>query len=135
MSRLRPLAILIALAIPSSIGAQSTADMWGTARPLTLNLSSFKFDPAQIVLEHGVPYHLHLVNISSGGHDFAAKDFFARARIRPEDMAKIRNGSVEVGGGESVDVTLIAPAPGTYKLRCTHFMHGAFGMKGRIVVQ
>jgi uncharacterized cupredoxin-like copper-binding protein len=109
--------------------------MWGTARPLTLTLSSFKFDPSEIVLEHGVRYDLHLVNTSSGGHDFAAKDFFARAQIMPQDMAKVRSGSVEVGGGESVELRLIAPAPGSYKLRCTHFMHGAFGMKGRIIVR
>jgi uncharacterized cupredoxin-like copper-binding protein len=135
MSRLRPLAMMIALAIPSSIGAQSAADMWEHARPLTLKLSSFRFDPSEIVLDHGVPYELHLVNTSSGGHDFSAKDFFAKAQIRPEDMAKVRKGGVQVGGGESVELRLIAPAPGSYQLRCTHFMHGAFGMKGRIVVR
>jgi uncharacterized cupredoxin-like copper-binding protein len=135
MSRLWPFATLIALAIPSSIGAQSAGDMWGTARPLTLKLSSFKFNPSEIVLEHGVPYDLHLVNTSSGGHDFAAKDFFASAQIMPQDMAKVRSGRVEVGGGESVELRLIAPPQGSYKLRCTHFMHGAFGMKGRIIVR
>lgn len=135
MSYLQPFAILIALALPSSIGAQSTTDMWATARPLTLKLSSFKFEPSEIVLEHGVVYDLHLVNTSSGGHDFAAKNFFARAQIRPQDMAEVRNGRVEVGGGESIELRLIAPTPGTYKLSCTHFMHGAFGMKGRIIVR
>lgn len=134
MSHVRPLAILIALALPSMVGAQ-TADIWGSARPLTLKLSSFKFEPSEIVLEHGVPYELHLVNTSSGGHDFAAKSFFARAQIRPQDMAQVRDGRVEVAGGESVDLRLIAPAPGTYRLSCTHFMHGPLGMTGRIIVR
>ena len=134
MSHRRSLAVLAALILSASVAAQT--DAWSGARPLTLNLSSFKFDPSQIMLEHGAPYRLHLVNSSSRGHDFAAKQFFAAARIRPEDAAKVKDGRIEVGGGESVDVQLIAPsAPGTYKVRCTHFMHSAFGMTGRVVVQ
>lgn len=135
MCRLRPLAAWLVLILTSSAGAQPAADMWANARPLTLRLSSFKFEPADVMLEHGVPYDLHLVNGSSGGHDFAARDFLAAAQIMPADRAKVRGGRVEVGGGESVEVHLIAPSPGSYKLRCTHFMHSAFGMTGRIVVQ
>ncbi|WP_313801393.1 cupredoxin domain-containing protein [Sphingobium sp.] len=135
MSHLRPFAALVALIFMSSAGAQPGSDAWANARSLTLQLSSFKFEPSDIRLEHGVPYDLHFVNTSSHGHDFAGKEFFAQAQIRPEDRAKINKGRVEVGGGESVDVHLIAPSPGSYKVRCTHFMHSAFGMTGRIVVQ
>ena len=134
MSHRRSLAALAAFILSSSVAAQT--DDWSAARALTLNLSSFRFEPSQIVLEHGAPYRLHFVNSSSGGHDFAAKAFFAAARIRPEDAAKVRGGRIEVGGGESVDVHLVAPpTPGTYKVRCTHFMHSVFGMTGRVVVQ
>ncbi|MFC4594900.1 cupredoxin domain-containing protein [Sphingobium tyrosinilyticum] len=134
MSHRRSLAALTALVLSSSVTAQS--DMWSNARPLTLSLSSFKFEPSEILLEHDAPYRLHFVNGSSGGHDFAAKTFFAAARIKPEDAGKIRGGRVEVGGGESVDVQLIAPSsPGTYKVRCTHFMHSAFGMTGKVIVR
>ncbi|WP_176596389.1 MULTISPECIES: cupredoxin domain-containing protein [Sphingobium] len=134
MSHRRSLAVLAALILSSSAAAQG--DPWSAARPLTISLSSFKFEPSGIMLEHDVPYRLHLVNSSSGGHDFAAAAFFAAARIRPEDAAKVRNGRIGLAGGESVDIQLIAPSsPGTYKLRCTHFMHGAFGMTGRIVVR
>jgi uncharacterized cupredoxin-like copper-binding protein len=135
MSRWRSFTVLAALILTSSAGAQSAADSWSGARLLTIQLSSFKFEPSNIMLEHGQPYTLHIVNSSSGGHDFAGKDFFAQARIKPEDTAKISGGRVELGGGESVDVHLIAPQPGTYKVRCTHFMHSTFGMTGRIVVQ
>lgn len=133
MSQVRPLAALIALIFMSPAGAQQNP--WANARPLTLQLSNFRFDPSDIMLEHGVAYDLHFVNGSSRGHDFAGKEFFAQAQVMPEDKAKIRKGRVEVGGGESVDVRLIAPSPGSYKIRCTHFMHSAFGMTGRIVVR
>lgn len=133
MSHRRSLAALAALILSSSVAAQP--DMWSGARLLTLNLSSFRFEPSEILLEHGMPYRLHLVNNASGGHDFAAREFFAAARIRPEDAAKVKGGRIELSGGESVDVQLIAPAPGTYKVRCTHFMHSAFGMTGKVVVQ
>lgn len=133
MFQLRPLAALALLMLSVPAGAQSGE--WSSARPLTLGLSNFRFDPAEIRLQHGVPYRLHLVNGASGGHDFAAKAFFAAVRIRPEDGAKVKNGRVEVDGGESVDIMLIAPSPGTYKVHCTHFMHSAFGMTGTIIVQ
>ncbi|KEQ51520.1 plastocyanin/azurin family copper-binding protein [Sphingobium chlorophenolicum] len=135
MPHLQSLAALIALTALPLTGAGQETDAWTDARPLTLQLSSFKFEPSDILLDHGVAYDLHFVNASSGGHDFTAKAFFAEARIRPNDQAKIRDGRVEVGGGESVDVHLIASTPGSYKVRCTHFMHGALGMTGQIVVR
>ena len=134
MSHRRSLAALAALILSSSAAAQP--DDWSSARPLTLSLSSFKFEPSQIMLEHGALYRLRFVNSSSGGHDFAAKQFFAAARVRPEDAAKVKGGRIEVAGGASVEVQLIAPAtPGTYKARCTHFLHSALGMTGKVVVQ
>ncbi|WP_052757506.1 cupredoxin domain-containing protein [Sphingobium chungbukense] len=139
MSRSRPFLrfafpLLAMFTLASSVGAQSTDD-WRSARLLTIHLSSFKFDPSDILLDHGVPYTLHIVNGSSGGHDFASKEFFAQARIKPEDADKVSGGRVDLGGGESVDIHLIAPSPGSYKIRCTHFMHSMFGMTGRIVVR
>jgi plastocyanin len=133
MSHRRSLAVLAALILSSSAAAQP--DPWSGARPLTLTLSSFKFEPSEILLEHGVPYRLRFENNASGGHDFAAREFFAAARIRPEDAAKVKGGRIELRGGENVDVQLIALSPGTYKVRCTHFMHSTFGMTGKVVVQ
>lgn len=101
----------------------------------TVELSSFEFAPSMVQLDHGRPYVLHLVNISDGGHNFVAKEFFAAARVDPADQGKIRNGRVEVGGGQQVDIRLTAPGPGRYKLHCSHFMHAPFGMTGQIVVR
>lgn len=136
MFRLRTFVPLFtSFALASAGAAQPVAESWANARPLTVTLSSFKFEPADISLDHGVPYDLRLTNRSSGGHDFANPAFFTQAQLRPDDAAKIRNGRVAVDGGESVEIHLIAPAPGTYKVRCTHFMHSAFGMTGRIIVR
>ena len=94
---------------------------------VTIALSNYRFDPAAIRLRHGQPYVLHLVNRSGGGHSFVAPDFLAAAGAP--------RGAIEVPGGATVDVPVVAPAPGRYKLKCGHFMHGAFGMKGAIIVE
>lgn len=122
-----PRALCLALfALASSAAAQPA--------PTTVDvtLSSFKFAPETIRLHHGQRYVMRLTNGGSGGHDFAAEKFFAAAQVAPG--APIRKGSVEVGGGETVTITFTAPAAGSYPVRCTHFMHSAFGMKGEILV-
>lgn len=96
-----------------------------------VQLSSFDFTPATIRLAAGRPVVLHLVNSGDGGHNFAAPEFFAAAR---DVSGPVERGRVEVGGRQSVDVAL-TPARGTYRLRCTHALHTAFGMTGEIVVE
>ena len=77
---------------------------------------------------------LHLVNKAGGGHDFVAERFFTAAQLAPSDRATVTNGEVELGAGESADVRLVAPQPGTYDVHCWHFMQSTFGMTGKIVV-
>ena len=116
--------------------ASGAATAQGTPpQVLTVEMSNFKFTPATLTLMHGRPYVLHFVNSASGGHDFVAKEFFAASTIAPEDRAKVKNGELELSGGDSADVHLVANAPGTYKSRCSHFMHSSFGMKGEVIVQ
>ncbi|WP_395335823.1 cupredoxin domain-containing protein [Novosphingobium sp. BL-8H] len=127
-------ALALVAAQASSQAPQGTTD-WSRAEPVTVELSNFKFSPSAIQLKQGRAYDLRLANMASGGHDFSAGEFFAAARIMDADRAKITEGRVAVAAGKSVDIHLVAPAPGTYKLRCTHFMHSSFGMTGEIVVQ
>jgi plastocyanin len=75
-----------------------------------------------------------LENVASGGHDFAAPDFFAASLIRPNDAALVAGGNVEVPGSASRTVHLV-PAAGEYRLVCTHAGHALLGMTGRIVVE
>jgi uncharacterized cupredoxin-like copper-binding protein len=118
---------LIALAA-SSAHAQVTATV-----PVTL--SNFRFTPNQIVLQHGQPYVLRLTNAASGGHSFAAGPFFAGSSVSAADRPLIKNGVVEVPAGQVREIHLLAPGPGRYDLKCSHFLHASFGMKGNIIVQ
>ena len=127
----RTVLLSLLLAAPAAVAAQGSSG----AAQVEIDLSNFKFTPSAVALQAGKPYVLHLVNKASGGHDFRAKTFFAAARVAPDDAAKIRNGEVELDGGESADIHLIAPAAGSYPLDCSHFLHATFGMKGSIDVR
>ena len=98
-----------------------------------VELANFDFTPREIRLRAGQPYELVLANVGTGGHDFAAPEFFAAARVRPDDAAMIAQGKVEVPAGATRHVHLI-PAAGRYKLVCTHTGHALLGMTGRIIV-
>ena len=97
-------------------------------------LADFSYSPKTIRLNEGQKVTLRLINQGSGGHNFSAPEFFGKAQIDPASAPLIRKGKVEVKKGATVDLTL-TPAAGQYKLKCTHFLHSGFGMKGRIVVE
>lgn len=119
-------AIALLTAVPSVAPAATPV--------VTVELSNFKFAPGAVQLQAGVPVVLHLSNLAKGGHNFAAPEFFAAARLDPASAALVRGGKVEVPAHGSVDLTLV-PAAGNYPLKCTHTLHASFGMKGTITVQ
>ena len=125
-------AIILALPL-ACLGSVPTAAQAPTA--VNVQLSNFKFAPSTIVLDHGKPYVLRLINQSGGGHDFTATNFFAAANIAASDRRLVQEGSVEVPGGQTKEIRFTAPAAGRYKLKCTHSMHKMFGMSGTIVVR
>ena len=102
---------------------------------VNVQLSNFKFAPRDIVLDHGRSYVLRLKNEADGGHNFAAADFFAAANVAAEDRRLVSEGEIEVPPGQVRDIRLVAPAAGSYKLKCTHSMHKFFGMSGTIIVR
>jgi plastocyanin len=128
-----PLFAIIAAAMLGIPAAAQTID-WPSAARIDVQLSSFAFAPETLRLQAGQPVVLHLVNADSGGHNFAAREFFAAASVRAGDRGSIRNGAVEVDGGSARDIGLI-PRAGRYRLRCTHTLHTAFGMSGDIIVE
>lgn len=115
--------------MPLLLALLSTSPVMAAER-VEIVLANFSFTPSQIHLHKGQPYLLHFVNQGSGGHNFAAKSFFDAAKI---DGAAPAKGVIELKKGESQDVSLV-PAAGRYKVKCTHFLHSGFGMKGEIVV-
>ena len=125
----RLLCAALVCAVPLGASAQEP-------RRIEVKLSNFAFDPSTITLQHGQHYVLALRNDAKGGHDFEAREFFAAAAVDPADKGKLEDGKVELEGGAGAQIGLTAPArPGSYKLRCTHFLHSTFGMTGTIVVR
>ena len=125
------LAVLLASYAPMTTLAAQGAQ----PQVVSVELSSFRFAPAEIALRHGQAYRLHLVNASSGGHDFAAPEFFAASSVAAGDRGLVVDGKVKLAGKQTVDVVLTPEKAGTYALRCTHFLHSGLGMSGRITVQ
>jgi plastocyanin len=121
-----------AIAATNVAAAGAGAD-WAAAKQVDVVLADFDFAPKAIQLQQGQPYRLHFVNQGSGGHNFSAPEFFAGAQIDPADAGALTKGGIELKKGESRDVRVI-PSAGSYKVKCTHFMHSAFGMKGSITV-
>lgn len=122
-------ACALALAAPGAAAQQQPA-----AETVTVALTSFDFAPETIRLPPGRPVLLRLENRSSGGHNFSAPAFFAAARVDPASAGLVRRGAVEVPSRQVREIRLV-PAAGRYRLRCTHTLHTAFGMKGIIVVE
>ena len=128
--RIAPLFVL-----PLVMLAGSTAVGQPGSNGHQVQLSNFKFSPNTIVLDHGRPYVLRLVNVSGGGHDFTAPSFFAVANVTPADRRWVVEGEVEVPPGQPREIRLTAPVAGRYKLKCTHTFHKMLGMSGAIIVR
>ena len=136
MPKLMPKVIVAAataalLAVP----AATQAPDWSKAKRIDIAMANFNYTPSRIILRHGDAYILHFTNAAKGGHDFTAKSFFSAAKVAPRDADKTITGKVALGGGQSTDVRLIAPAAAIYEVHCSHFLHQGFGMKGEISVQ
>jgi len=122
------LALLFALSATAS--AQPAATPAGV--PIVrVELSTFDFTPATIRLRAGQPVILRLFNRGDRDHNFQAPLFFLQAT---NVSGPVRNGKVEVAGGQTIDVRL-TPRRGTFRLKCGHTMHATMGMEGDIVVQ
>lgn len=128
------LAVLVAIIPPPLWAADSEPD-WSQATESDVSLANYSFMPSAIHLRRGQPYRLHLVNTSHSGHNFSSRTFFAAAIVDPADAAKVSNGKVEVGGGQTVDVRVEVQRPGVYPVRCSHPLHSAFGMHGNVTVE
>jgi uncharacterized cupredoxin-like copper-binding protein len=129
MSRL---ALCVAAVASAIVAAPAAAQPeWSRASRVEVTLANFSYTPSTIHLRAGQPVVLHLVNTASGGHDFAAREFFAAATLR--NPGAVERGRVELAGHESRDIALV-PRAGRYPLKCTHAFHKMFGMSGEIVV-
>jgi uncharacterized cupredoxin-like copper-binding protein len=118
--------------LPAGRAEQTNATAAG-AGTITVRLSNFAYDPDHLRLKANVPVRLRLVSDSSGRHDFSAPAFFAASTYPPGSSAP-PDGDISVGSEETVEIAVVPRKPGTYPLRCTHFLHSLFGMHGTIEV-
>lgn len=118
----------LAAAALAAFASPALASPWPVQR---IALANFRYAPGPIVLAAGQPVTLLFVNTAHGGHDFTARDFFARSRII---AGSAPGGRVALSGGQTRSVTLL-PVPGTYRVHCSHFLHSSFGMTAAIIVR
>lgn len=105
-----------------------------TGKRVDITLANFSFTPSTVALKAGQQVTLHFENKGSGGHDFTAPEFFKAAAMDTATRVKLgKKGKIELEGGTSAEVTL-TPKPGTYKVKCGHFLHAGLGMTGTITV-
>jgi uncharacterized cupredoxin-like copper-binding protein len=126
------LLLLAACAAGIERDAGPTAD-WARAEPVAVRLLDYRFEPAEIVLEHGKLYRLRLENPGKEQHEFTAPAFFAAARVRDAARVLSHGGDVVVAPRTTREVELVAPPAGSYELICAD--HDWAGMTGRIVVR
>ena len=80
----------------------SSAQAQPAAPVRVINLVSYSFAPAPIMLRAGQPVTLQFVNRAGKGHDFTATRFFRSARIL---SGRVEDGEVELRPGQIVNVT------------------------------
>jgi plastocyanin len=112
-------------------GASGVAAQAPEPETVKIVLSSYRYDPSPILLHAGHSVRLAFENKAGKGHDFAAPEFFAAARIV---SGQVRHGVVDVAPGES-KVVEVVPAAGTYPVHCSKFLHASMGMKTEVVVR
>jgi uncharacterized cupredoxin-like copper-binding protein len=93
----------------------------------------YKFQPDHLILQHGVPYRLHLENHGKETHEFTAPTFFAAYKIDNPDILNRERSEIVMQPGDVKDLLVTPGPPGTYDLRCAD--HDWDGMTGGITVQ
>jgi uncharacterized cupredoxin-like copper-binding protein len=107
----------------------------GAAEPTTVNvvMIDYKFQPDHLILQHGVPYRLHLENHGKETHEFTAPTFFAASKIDNPEILNRERSEIVMQPGDVKDLLVTPGPPGTYDLRCAD--HDWDGMTGGITVQ
>ncbi|HEY1936259.1 MAG TPA: cupredoxin domain-containing protein [Acetobacteraceae bacterium] len=127
------LAGVLACGLIAPAMAQKPQVDWATARHLTVTMVDYRFEPDHLVLDHGVPYVLHMVNRGGDVHEFTAPDFFAASLVRDPHLISRGGDQVVLQPGATADVALVPLHAGRFDLRCAD--HDWDGMVGEIDVK
>ena len=113
---------------------------WTQARPVTVQLSEFEFQPNRLTFERGTPYRLTLENRGNVAHTFTSEGFFKAIAVRrvttpqgPVETPALVN--LEIPAGQTDVVEFVPVQAGTYELACHEPLHSSFGMTGAITVR
>jgi uncharacterized cupredoxin-like copper-binding protein len=130
----RRLAVRVVLALLASVFFCLRVSFAG-AEPVTVNvvMIDYKFQPDHLILQHGVPYRLHLENRGKETHEFTAPVFFAASKIDNPDVLNRERSEIVMQPGDVKDLLVTPGPPGNYDLRCAD--HDWDGMTGGITVQ
>jgi uncharacterized cupredoxin-like copper-binding protein len=120
--------VAVALGLTAALAA-----MPARADDVVVRMVDDRFEPAELVLEHGKPYRLRLENRGRELHEFKAAAFFAAAKLGSRAALTPDGSEVVLQPGQSAEIDLVAPAPGSYDLTCPD--HDWDGMVGKIVVR
>ncbi len=123
------------LAYATRAEAEPAAADWSKAQTVQVGMTDYAFTPETLQFQANTPYDLRLTNSAGDGHSFDAPAFVAAVDIAPDDQSKGVQGEIEVGDGQTVDVKFTARKPGSYEVRCSHFLHATFGMVGKAIIQ
>lgn len=100
-----------------------------------VSTDEFKWDPATITVESGAEVSIVLENQGALEHNWIlARDGIDVASASDADALYGANVGY-VQGGETGEMTFIAPGPGKYLYVCTVAGHAAGGMVGELIVE
>ncbi|HEY8497083.1 MAG TPA: cupredoxin domain-containing protein [Limnochordales bacterium] len=104
---------------PSSSGGTTTSQ--AATREITIVLSDFKFEPAEITVKRGERVRLVLENKGTVAHDWTVRDLnLASPRVQP---------------GQTATYEFSVDRVGTFTSVCVEAGHEALGMTGRLIVE
>jgi len=120
-------------------GIVAKAD-WSKSQAIDVALDSYKFVPAEITLQSGQPYKIHLTNASDDTHTFNSAGFFKAVALQKVvvngvESTSLKDDGVALDENQQADLYVVPVTPGTYGLYCDEPLHDSFGMHGHIVVK
>ena len=131
LARLAPLAFLAVLGVSPAGASAQTAQ----SSVVRIELSEYKFSPAEITLNKGQHYVLRLTDSGKRGHDLTARDFFKTVTLDPDSVSAVKDGTVDLDPGITADIGFTPNAAGVFEIHCGHPFHAMLGMKGHVTVR
>lgn len=125
---------------PANLQSEISKVDWSKAEKVSMAMSEFDFEPAELSFRKGQPYALETVNDGLVGHSIVAGAFFraiaAKGLIYSDGESSFPLiESLYLAPGEKKTLLFVPLETGEFEMICDRPLHGSFGMKGRIRIQ